>query len=161
MRYERLSPLPERDKPRKLECRQNQPFGSVTVKLRRDDSTSATRNSARSDVAPSEGSSILPSDSESCESAGTGAPVVIDCPSQGRPTMPSAENFPQPERPNSRRHRITRVRVKSLRHRSRVYLVNEVTITIPDLALPRTRMCLKRHPSRKSRCAMRKAARAY
>ena len=72
MRDERLSPLPERDKRRTLGYWQNQTFGSVTVKSRRDDSTSATGNLARSDVAPSEGGSILPLDSHRCES---GAPT--------------------------------------------------------------------------------------
>ena len=74
MRDERLSPLPERDKRRTLEYWQNQPFGSVTVKSRRDDSTSATRNSARSDVAPPEGGSILLLDSHRREFGGTDAP---------------------------------------------------------------------------------------
>ena len=47
MRDERLSPLPERDKPRTLEYWQNQPFGSVTVNSRRDGLTSTTRASSR------------------------------------------------------------------------------------------------------------------
>ena len=94
MRDQRLSPLRERDKRRTLEYWQNQPFGSVTVKSRRDDSTSATGNSKRSDVAPSQGSSMLPLDSRRCESGGTDAPTVTDNPTQGRPTPPREGNVP-------------------------------------------------------------------
>ena len=111
MRDERLSPLPERDKHRKLEYWQNQPFGSITVKSRRDDSTSATGNSARSNVAPSKGVSILPLDSHRCESGGTDAPAVTDNPTQGRSTLPREGNVPlarearRPTTPNHARPR--------------------------------------------------------
>ena len=94
MRDERLSPLPERDKRRTLEYWQNQPFGSVTVRSRRDDSTSATGNSKRSDVSPSQGGSILPLDSRRCESGGTDAPTVTNNPTQGRQTPPREGNVP-------------------------------------------------------------------
>ena len=94
MRDERLSPLPERDKRRTLEYWQNQPFGSVTVKSRRDDSTCATVNSARSDVAPSEGGSIFPLDSHLCGPGGTNAPMVTDNPTQAKPTPPRNGNVP-------------------------------------------------------------------
>ena len=111
MRDEQLSPLTERDKRRTLECWQNQPFGSVTLESRRDDSTSATGTSARSDVAPSEGVSILPFDSHRCESGGTDAPTVTDNATQGRPTpprdanVPLAREAPRPTTPNHARPR--------------------------------------------------------
>ena len=101
MRDERLSPLPERDKRHTLEYWQNQPFGSVTVKSRRDGSTSATGNPPRRKVAPTEGSSILPSDSERCESGGTEA-TVTDNKTQGSSALPRAGNVSPAREANGR-----------------------------------------------------------